>query len=152
VLGDHDATVLSFEALDHLRQAVLHLDERPAVGRRHGHRHRSCRGRENARVVILEAVAVLGLVAILAYAAIAFLTTRLGVKATTTESGRWRVAHFDKDRRTRVVVQKVTDGGGVLDEHLVDTIPVDDPEYDQRFLAAMSAARQRQALFESEEE
>jgi hypothetical protein len=42
-------------------------------------------------------------------------------------------------------------GTKVIDEHIVGTIRVDDPAYDEKFLGAMTAARQRQALFESEE-
>lgn len=68
-------------------------------------------------------------------------------------SGRWRVAHYDVKGQTRIVVQKVPDSGAsVLDEHLVATFPSDDPEYDEKFLAAMSTARQRQALFQSEQD
>lgn len=103
-------------------------------------------------MVMLEAIALVGLVAVLAYVAIAFLTTRLRSGPAATQAGRWRVVHYDKDRRTRVVLQRVsTDGGRVLDEHLVEAIDVADPAYDERFLTAMATARQRLALFESEE-
>jgi hypothetical protein len=40
----------------------------------------------------------------------------------------------------------------VVDEHAIASIPVDDPEYDAKFLTAMSIARERRALFEAEEE
>jgi hypothetical protein len=54
---------------------------------------------------------------------------------------------------TRVLVQKISRGGiSILAEHVVATIPVDDPDYDDKFLAAMTRARERRALFESEEE
>jgi hypothetical protein len=43
-------------------------------------------------------------------------------------------------------------GVNVLDEHVVARIPVDDPDYDAKFMAAMAAARERRALFEAEEE
>lgn len=39
----------------------------------------------------------------------------------------------------------------MLDEHVVATFRSGDPEYDERFLAAMQAARQRLALFEGED-
>jgi hypothetical protein len=39
----------------------------------------------------------------------------------------------------------------VLDEHVIATVRSDDPEYDDKFLVAMNAARQRQALFEAED-
>jgi hypothetical protein len=51
-----------------------------------------------------------------------------------------------------VALQKVSPSGtDVLDEHVVATIRVDDPRYDERFLAAMATARERQALFEAED-
>ena len=52
---------------------------------------------------------------------------------------------------TWVVLQKVSGSGSLLERNLVATIPVDDAEYDIRFLAAMAAARERQAFFEAEE-
>src|SRR4051794_29688035 len=65
----------------------------------------------------------------------------------------WRVNHRDVHGETRVVLQKVSRGGiTVLSEHVVASIPVGDPAYDEKFLAAMTAARERRALFESEEE
>ena len=51
------------------------------------------------------------------------------------------------------MVQKVSPGGAnILSEHVVTTIRVDDPEYDSKFLAAMAAARERRAMFESEDD
>jgi hypothetical protein len=38
----------------------------------------------------------------------------------------------------------------VLDEHVVASIPTADSEYDAKVMAAMAAARERQALFEAE--
>ena len=50
------------------------------------------------------------------------------------------------------MVQKTSPTGvNVLDEHSVATIRIDDPEYDAKFLAAMATARERRALFESED-
>jgi hypothetical protein len=49
-------------------------------------------------------------------------------------------------------VQKITPAGThVLDEHLIAEIPVNDPDYDELFMTAMATARQRKAIFESEE-
>jgi hypothetical protein len=63
------------------------------------------------------------------------------------------VNHRDVHGETRVVLQKVSSGGiSILAEHVVAAIPVDDPAYDEKFLTAMNAARERRALFESEEE
>lgn len=70
-----------------------------------------------------------------------------------TAPAHWRVTHFDADGETRVVLQKYDDHRDkVLGQHLVGAIPLDDPEYDARFLAVMDSARQRRALFEAEED
>ena len=45
-----------------------------------------------------------------------------------------------------------TGGANILDEHVVETLALGDPEYDAKFLAAMSTARERRALFESEQD
>ena len=51
------------------------------------------------------------------------------------------------------MVQKLSPGGAnILSEHVVTTIPVGDPDYDAKFLAAMSTARERRAMFESEDD
>ena len=50
------------------------------------------------------------------------------------------------------MLQKVREGDTrVIDEHVITSIRADDPEYDDKFLVAMDAARQRQALFEAED-
>ena len=91
--------------------------------------------------------------------AIVYATVRLLMRAQPQDErrpaavpGRWRVAHYDKAGETHVVLQKVSETGSrVLDEHVVAAVRVDDPEYDAKFLAAMAAARERQALFEAED-
>ena len=42
-------------------------------------------------------------------------------------------------------------GVNLLDEHVVAELHRDDPDFDGRFLEAMSTARQRQSVFEAEE-
>lgn len=70
-----------------------------------------------------------------------------------TAPAHWRVTHYDADGETRVVLQKYDDRRDkVLGQHAVGTIRLDDPDYDAKFLAAMESARQRRALFESEED
>jgi len=92
--------------------------------------------------------ALLGLIT---YVIIRLLTPSVEVHPAS-RAGCWMPVHYDADGVTRVVVEKVsTRGASVLDEHLISTIRVDDPDYDAKFLAAMSTARQRQALFEAEE-
>jgi hypothetical protein len=67
-------------------------------------------------------------------------------------AGRLRTAHYDVDGHTKVVVQKVTPAAThVLDEHVIAEILVSDPDYDELFMTAMATARQRQAIFETEE-
>jgi hypothetical protein len=102
-------------------------------------------------MVLLEAVFVVALLGLITYVTIRSLTPSSQGRFAS-RAGSWRAAHYDANGVTRVVVEKVSPGGAsVLDEHLVSTIPVDDPEYDAKFLAAMSTARERQALFEAEE-
>jgi len=104
-------------------------------------------------MVILDAAMVFGLLGIIVYAAIRLLTRPEGQRRPVLRAGRWRCEHYDVDGVTRVVLQKIpVDGAEVLDEHLVATVPIDDPEYESRFLSAMATARERRALFDSEEE
>jgi hypothetical protein len=102
-------------------------------------------------MVFLEAGVVLGVLGLVAYWTL-ILLERSRQSARPVAAGRWRAAHYDVAGATRVVVQKVSSGGAnLLDEHVVDTIPVDDPAYEERFLAAMMTANERRALFEAEE-
>ena len=109
-------------------------------------------GSHNERMVLLEAVFVFGLLGLVIYLVIRLLTTAPEGRAAA-RAGHWRPVHYDADGVTRVAVEKVRPGSAsVLDEHLVATIRVDDPDYEAKFLAAMAAARERQALFEAEED
>jgi hypothetical protein len=73
--------------------------------------------------------------------------------AAVAAPGVWRTNHYDAKGVTRVVVQKVSpQGTNILNEHLVSTIRLDDPDYDSTFLAAMATARERRAVFESEDD
>ncbi len=104
-------------------------------------------------MVLLEAAAVVGLVGLVVYGLVVALARTQDGRPAALHGGTWRVAHYEAGDATRVVVQKVSvDGAHVLDEHVVATVRVDDPDYDQKFLAAMSAARERRALFAAEEE
>jgi hypothetical protein len=101
-------------------------------------------------MVMLEGLLIVGALGLLLYAVIRALETKPGHPAVT--AGHWRVAHYDVTGHTRVVVHKVRPGGAqVLDEHVIAEIPVDDPEYDELFMTAMATARQRKAIFETEE-
>jgi hypothetical protein len=110
---------------------------------------------ENGLVAVVEGLLVLVVVALVVYGFISWLLKVTGGPApreNAVSAGRWRSAHYEKQGCTRVVLQKVSpDGNKVLDEHTVATIAPGDPDYEDKFLAAMLAARQRQALFESEE-
>jgi hypothetical protein len=101
-------------------------------------------------MAMLEGLLFVGVIGLLMYAAIRAFPSSPGHPAVA--AGRWHAAHCDVNGRTRVVVHKVSSGGAhVLDEHLIAEIPVDDPEYDVLFMTAMATARQRKAVFESEE-
>ena len=103
-------------------------------------------------MAMLQAVLVLGLLAVLLYAALRLTDRTDDRRPPAVTGGRWSVGHYDVEGGTRVVLHKVSEAGGtVIDEHVIATISTADPEYDEKFLAAMSTARQRQALFESEE-
>jgi len=103
-------------------------------------------------MVMLEAALVIGAVGLLVFW-VATLLLRPGSQGPqVAPAGTWRVGHYDAKGETRVVLQKVREGDTrVLDEHVIASIRADDPEYDATFLAAMDAARQRQALFEAED-
>jgi hypothetical protein len=104
-------------------------------------------------MVIVEAVVVLGLVGVLLYAVFRGLARLQAGSTPSARPGVWKTAHYDVKGETRVVVQKVSTGGtNILDEHVVATIKVDDPDYDAKFLAAMASARERRSLFETEQE
>ncbi len=104
-------------------------------------------------MALLESVVVLGVVGVFIFAMISLATQNDQLPRAVSRAGaRWQVTHYEDGGATRVVLQKVLpDGATVLDEHLVATVPVTDPDYDARFLEAMAQARQRLALFESEE-
>ena len=101
----------------------------------------------------IEVLFALVCVALIVYGSIVVITSRQRRQLQATVTGaRWEAAHFAADHTTRVVVRKVVPStGAVLDEHLVAVVADDDPNYDARFLQAMAEARQRVALFESEE-
>jgi hypothetical protein len=104
-------------------------------------------------MLTLEAVVVILVVGGLVYATVVLLGRSRDAGGSGRGPVEWRVNHRDVHGETKVVLQKVTPGGiSVLAEHVVATIPIDDPAYDERFLTAMTSARERRALFESEEE
>jgi hypothetical protein len=106
----------------------------------------------NRHMVVLEAVIVIGLVGMLVFWMTSLLLRSTSQGPQVSPAGRWRVAHYDVKGETRVVLQKVREGDTrVIDEHMITSVRSDDPEYDDKFLAAMNAARQRQALFEAED-
>ncbi len=104
-------------------------------------------------MVMLEGAVVVAVLAVLLYGTVLLVSRASGGSATLAGPGQWHVTHYDVRGQTRVVLQRTRPGSDrVLDEHVVATIPVGDPDYDSRFLAAMSAARERRAVFESEAE
>jgi hypothetical protein len=109
-------------------------------------------------MVLVEAAVLVGLLGVVVYAITSFLLRSPDHRSPdqrppSSLPGTWRVAHYDDAGTTHVVLQKTSESrSAVLDEHVIATVASDDPEYEDKFLAAMSAARQRQALFEAEED
>src|ERR1700712_4410616 len=102
-------------------------------------------------MVIVDVALVLGMAGLILYGTI-WLLTRPQDRRRPVPRGQWRTAHYDVDGTTHVVVQKLSPSGGeMFDEHEVAAITIDDPAYDATFLAAMATARERRALFETEE-
>lgn len=102
---------------------------------------------------IVDAVVVIAVVVALVYGTTWLLGRTQPQPHPAAIAGTWRVAHRDVEGETQVVLQKVAVGGaGVVDEHVIAMIRTDDPRYDEKFLTAMEAARQRRALFEAEED
>lgn len=104
-------------------------------------------------MAILEGLLVVGILGVLLYLVIRTLFGGPGAEAhPALRAGPWRTHHYDVDGHTKVVVQRVTPAGTrVLDEHVIAEILVSDPDYDALFMTAMGTARQRKAIFESEE-
>ena len=104
-------------------------------------------------MLVLDRAVLLGIVGVIIYVTISLLMRRVQqLRVTSAAGARWQATHFARDGQTHVVVRKVlADGATVVDEHRVATVAEDDPDYDAKFLEAMAQARQRVALFESEE-
>jgi hypothetical protein len=104
-------------------------------------------------MALLDVALVVLVLGAVVYATVLLVTRTRDRGAPGRRPVEWRVNHRDAHGETRVVLQKVSPGGiSVLAEHVVATIRIDDPAYDEKFLAAMNAARERRSLFESEEE
>jgi hypothetical protein len=105
---------------------------------------------------LVEALILLGAIATLSYMLFVLLDSsgrRGPATAVDTAGARWEAAHQGESGNTRVVVRKVVpESGVVVDEHLVEVIRDDAPDFDARFLEAMARARARAALLQSEEE
>ena len=100
---------------------------------------------------MLEAALVIAVLGGLVYLTVRLLERTQERPRQVTGPGVWQVTHQDVEGTTRVLVQKISESGRVLDEHLVATVRADDPAYDEKFLAAMAAARERRALFQAED-
>jgi hypothetical protein len=104
-------------------------------------------------MVLIDAVVVLGVVGLVVYGAVRVLSRARYQLPAASSPGQWRATHYDVKGVTKVVLQKMSTGGAnLLNEHVVATIPLDDPEYDSKFMMAMATARERRSMFESEED
>ena len=104
-------------------------------------------------MMFAELAVVVIVVGVVVYGLSLLLPRPNGAGGPSPSRGEWRTNHYDVDGKTRVVLQKVKPGGiNVLNEHVIATLAIDDPEYDAKFMAAMSTARERRAIYESEQE
>jgi len=104
-------------------------------------------------MVLLEAAVVVVMAWVIVYGTVRLLARPQDQQRPVSPAGQWRAAHYDVKGETHVVLQRVSPSGlNVLDEHVIAKLPVDDPDYDARFLTAMNTARERRALFEAEED
>ena len=103
--------------------------------------------------MLVDAVLVLGVIALFLYGVSRLVTRDQPHSLPGVGVGRWRATHYDAKGSTVVVLQKTSPSGtNLLDEHVVATIRLDDPDYDSLFMQAMATARERRAMFETEEE
>jgi hypothetical protein len=104
-------------------------------------------------MALIDAVLVLGVIALLAYGATRLVSRARYQLPAPSSPGQWKATHYDAKGSTRVVLQKLSvNGTNLLNEHVIATIALDDPEYDAKFMTAMASARERRAMFESEED
>ena len=103
-------------------------------------------------MVLVRAVVLLAIVGVV-FVVVSDLARRRGrARALPGAAGRWQVAHFAQAGHTHVVVRKLSpDEVTLVDEHLIAAVPEQDPDYDALFLRAMAQARERAALYQSEE-
>jgi hypothetical protein len=88
-------------------------------------------------VFALAVVIALGWVVYLA------VSSGTGRQVALTRGAKWRVRHYG-EREVRVVaVSLVSESGRVMDEHVVDRIPDNDPAWEEHFLGAMQTAEER---------
>jgi hypothetical protein len=99
-------------------------------------------------MVLIDAIVVLGVIGFVVYGAIRLVTRARYQLPAASSPGQWRATHYDAKGVTKVVLQKMSPGGAnLLNEHVVATIALDDPDYDTKFMTAMAAARERRAMF-----
>jgi hypothetical protein len=88
-------------------------------------------------MVALAVVIALGYVVYLA------VSGGTGRQVALTSGAKWRVRHYGEQEMRVVAVCLVSEGGRVLDEHVVDRIPDSDPAWEEHFLGAMQTAEER---------
>lgn len=105
-------------------------------------------------MIVVELALVVLCVWAVAHVAFRLLGRPLAGVPVPSTTARWRITHYDADGETRVVLERQDVHGdrGRGRQHVVGTIPLDDPDYEATFLALMDAARQRRAIFEAEED
>jgi hypothetical protein len=89
--------------------------------------------------IVLALAVVIGL----GYVVHRVLSGGTGHQAVLTSGAKWRVRHYGEQDVRVIAVSLVSEGGRVLDEHVVDRIPDSDPAWEEHFLGAMQTAEER---------
>ena len=108
---------------------------------------------DNGPMVVLEAALVVGLVGVLAYAALRHLALPPAVQHPAALPGRWRVAHYDEiHSELRFALMQL---GRMLKEHVSKTRRVADEmkkrEYISKYIPKISEALQKILEFDDKE-
>ena len=92
-------------------------------------------------LAILPDLFVLAGIGLVCYLVVSGLTGRSRRRPDT--GARWRLRHYGERGETVVAVSLMPPDGRVLDEHVVDRIRDNDPEWSLRFLRAKEEAEER---------
>jgi pyridoxamine 5'-phosphate oxidase family protein len=92
-------------------------------------------------LALLVGVLAVILLVVLVVAAAGVATRRRETRLSA--AARWRMRHYAHQGETIVAVALTPANGRIVEEHVVDRFPDDDPDWEQRFLAAREEAERR---------